>query len=143
MADAQATEVFNCSPEQLFDIIADYAKYAEFLSEVKDARVVQEDGNRKLVEYDVAVVKSFTYKLWMTETKPSEIKWEFAGGDMFKELSGHWRLEEEAGKVRAHYHVEAKFKGFVPGPMAKALVSVNLPNMMSAYQKRVSEIYGG
>ena len=79
----------------------------------------------------------------MKEEKPNKISWSLHSGDIFKESNGSWVLEEEDGKTRATYKVEAKFKGFVPSPIAKGLVSVNLPNMMKAYHNRVKEVYGG
>jgi ribosome-associated toxin RatA of RatAB toxin-antitoxin module len=142
MAQVQTTEVFQCTPAQFYKIISDYEKYPEFLSEVKECKVLKVEGSRKLVEYTVAVVKNFKYTLWMNEVENKEIKWEFAGGDIFKTSTGFWRLTEEGGKTRATYGVEATFSLFVPGPIAKALVSVNLPNMISAYHKRVNELYG-
>ena len=142
MAKASTTEVFNCTPEQFYKIIADYEKYHEFLSEVKQCKVLKTESNRKLVEYSVSVMKSFKYSLWMTETLNQGISWEFASGDLFKTSVGSWKLENEVGKTRATYTVEATFSMFVPGPIANALVSVNLPNMMSAYHKRVKQVYG-
>lgn len=142
MAGAQTSEVFNCTPEQFYRIVSDYESYPQFLSEVKACKVLKTEGQRKLVEYSVQVVKNFKYSLWMTETPNAEISWEFAGGDIFKTSSGSWKLTEESGKTRAHYAVEATFNLFVPGPIAKALVNVNLPNMIAAYHKRVSELYG-
>jgi hypothetical protein len=108
---------------------------------VKQCKVLKSEGNRKLVEFNVAVIKAFKYTMWMTETPPTSITWEFAGGDVFKTSVGSWKLEEEAGKCRATYSVEATFSMFVPGPIANALVSVNLPGMMSAYHKRVAQIF--
>lgn len=142
MASAQTTEVFNCTPAEFYSIISDYEKYPEFLQEVKECKVVKVEGPRKLVEYGVSVVKNFKYSLWMTETLNQEIKWEFAGGDIFKTSSGYWKIQEEGGKTRATYFVDATFNLFVPGPIAKALVSVNLPNMVSSYHKRVAQLYG-
>lgn len=142
MAKASTTEVFNCTPEQFFKIISDYEKYHEFLPEVKKCTVLKMEGSRKLVEYNVSVVKSFKYSLWMTENAPQTITWELASGDVFKTSVGSWKLENEAGKTRATYSVEATFGMFVPGPIANALVSVNLPNMMSSYHKRVKQLYG-
>ena len=142
MSEAQTTDVFNCTPEQMFEVITDYDRYPDFLQEVKSCKVVREESGRKLVEFGVKVIKSFSYSLWMTETKPNSLTWEFGGGDLFKFLHGSWTLEDEAGKVRATYKVEAKFKVFVPGPVSRALVGVNLPGMMSAYHKRVEELYG-
>lgn len=142
MAKATHTEVFNCNVEQFFALISDYEKYHEFLAEVKKCTVVKKEGSKKLVEYNVQVVKNFKYQLWMTETAPNSITWEFASGDIFKTSVGSWKLEDQAGKTKATYSVEATFGVFVPGPIANALVSVNLPNMMSAYHKRVKQVYG-
>jgi ribosome-associated toxin RatA of RatAB toxin-antitoxin module len=142
MAKASTTELFPCTCEQFYKIITDYEKYPEFLSEVKSCKVLKTEGNKKLVEYKVSVIKSFTYNLWMTETVPTSVTWEFASGDIFKTSKGFWKLKDEAGKCRATYDVEATFGVFVPGPIANALVSVNLPNMISAYHKRIKQLYG-
>jgi coenzyme Q-binding protein COQ10 len=142
MASAETSEIFNCSPENFFKVVSDYEKYPQFLAEVKECKILKTEGNKKLVEYQVSVVKNFKYCLWMTEKSPTDITWEFASGDLFKKNSGSWKMKEEGGKTRATYNLIADFNLFVPGPIAKALVSVNLPNMMSAYQKRVGELYG-
>lgn len=142
MAGASTSEVFNCSVDQFYNIISDYSKYPEFLSEVKACTVVEDLGGKKRVEFNISLIKTFTYSLWMTEKAPTSITWEFAGGDLFKTSIGSWALEDEAGKTRATYSVDASFKTFVPGPVAKTLIQTTLPNMMSAYHKRVSELYG-
>ncbi|MEY4616505.1 MAG: hypothetical protein RJB66_1465 [Pseudomonadota bacterium] len=142
MASAQTTEVFNCSVEQFFKIISDYEKYPEFLKEVSKTKVLQANGVKKLVEFEVSVIKSFKYNLWLSEIAPSEISWQLESGDMFKTSVGSWKLQDEAGKCRASYQLDATFNMFVPGPIAKALVNVNLPAMMSSYHKRVQELYG-
>lgn len=142
MAKAQTTEVFNCSVSQFYKIISDYEKYPQFLNEVKSCKVLKTEGNRKLVEYTVSVIKTFKYSIWMTEVENVSITWEFASGDIFKTMTGFWKIEEEAGKCRATYGLEATFGMFVPGPVANALVSVNLPNMVSSYHKRIQQIYG-
>lgn len=141
MAKATTNELFQCSPEQFYKIITDYPRYPEFLSEVKKCEVIKSEGNRKLVEYQVSVIKAFKYSLWTTET-PGMVSWEFASGDLFKTMKGSWKLEDEAGKCRGTYTLEATFGVFVPGPIANALVSVNLPNMMSSYHKRIKQLYG-
>lgn len=142
MASAETKETFPCTNDQFFKIISDYEKYSDFLTEVKQCKVIKTDGNRKLVEFHVAVIKSFTYRMWITEEPNKRIHWTLDSGDLFKTSTGSWDLSEKNGKTEARYAVEATFKIFVPGPMAKALVSVNLPNMMSAYKKRVAELYG-
>lgn len=142
MAAASTTDTFSCSVDQLFSIVSDYEKYPEFISEVKQCKVLETKSDRKLVEFQVSVIKTFTYRLWIREEKPRHIDWTLASGDLFKSSVGSWDLEDVGGKTRAKYAVDATFKIFVPGPVAKALVGVNLPNMMRAYQERVKSQYG-
>lgn len=143
MAAASTTEVFPCTPEQFFAVVTDYEKYPEFLSEVKSCKVIETKGNKKLVEFHVSVIKSFSYRLWMSETPGSRVSWTLESGDLFKTSTGSWDISADGeGKTKATYAVDATFKIFVPGPVAKALVNVNLPNMMNAYRERVKKIYG-
>jgi coenzyme Q-binding protein COQ10 len=142
MPAASHTEVFNCTVPEFFKIISDYEKYPQFLQEVKECKVLKKDGAKKLAEFKVSVIKTFTYQLWMTEQEPSHVSWEFASGDVFKTSTGSWKLEDDAGKCKAYYNVDATFGIFVPGPIAKTLLSVNLPAMMKSYHKRVKELYG-
>ena len=74
MASAQATEVFNCSVDEFYKIISDYEKYPEFLPEVKNMRITEDQGARKKVEYTVNVIKNFKYSLWMSEKAPEKIE---------------------------------------------------------------------
>lgn len=142
MAAAEKTETFDCSVEDFFKIIADYEKYHEFLPEVKKCTVIKEEKGFKFVEYQVSVMKSFKYLLKMKEVKNKEITWEFVSGDLFKTSVGSWKLKDVKGKCSATYAVDATFNMMVPGPIAKALVSVNLPNMMKAYHARIKELVG-
>ncbi len=142
MASAKTTELFNCTVEQFFKIISDYEKYPEFLKEVSKTKILQSSGKKKLVEFEVSVIKTFKYNMWLTENPINEVSWQLESGDMFKTSVGSWILQDEAGKCRATYAIDATFNLFVPGPIAKALVSVNLPAMMSSYHKRVQELYG-
>ncbi len=141
MASAETSDLFACTPEQFQEIVADYEKYPEFLSEIKRCRILKTEGAKRLIEYTVSVIKEFRYTLWTMEA-PGLISWEFASGDVFKAMKGHWKMQEEGGKCRGSYWVEATFGLFVPGPITKALLNVNLPNMISAYHKRVGELYG-
>ena len=141
MAKAEKTETFNCTPEQFYKIITDFEKYPEFLKEVSDCRIIEKKKDKLLIEFSVDVVKKFTYRMWTKLNPPTGIEWELDSGDIFKTSVGSWTLKDLKGKTEATYKVEATFKVFVPGPLAKALVSVNLPAMMNAYHQRLKEVY--
>ena len=142
MASAETTEFFQCKPDQFYQVVSNYEKYPEFLSEVKECKLIKSEPSRKLVEFHVALIKSFRYRLWISEEPGKRIHWTLESGDLFKTSTGSWDLREKNNGTEITYKVDATFKIFVPGPIAKALVSVNLPNMMSAYKKRVKELYG-
>ena len=143
MASAHQIENFNCTAQEFFNIAADYEKYPEFLKEVKSCKILKTEGDSKLVDYKVSVVKAMQYQLKIKEVAPSLVAWEFAGGDAFKTMAGSWKIEElPDGKCRCTYDVEATFKIFVPGPVATTLLNVNLPAMMSAYHNRIKTLYG-
>lgn len=143
MAGANHTEVFNCTPSEFFKLATDYEKYPEFLTEVKSCKVLKSEGQHKLVEYKVSVIKSITYQLKTTEIEPTSVSWEFAGGEVFKTMNGSWTISEApGGKCQCKYEVDGTFKIFVPGPVASTLLTVNLPAMMAAYHKRIKQVYG-
>ena len=142
MAEVKHTEVFNCTPEQFFDLLIDYEKYPEFLNEVQACEVIDSSGDIKKVQYKISVVKTLQYLNEHREVRPSEVSWKFLSGDLFKNMRGHWKLSDQDGKTKAEYFVEANFGMFVPKMMTKTVLSVNLPAMMKAYHQRVQQLYG-
>ncbi len=142
MASAHASEVFNCTREEFYKLVADYEKYSEFLPEVKSVKVTKQNGNTKEAEYSVSLIKTFKYKLKITEKPNESVDFVFTEGDVFKTMKGSWKFKDKGDKVAVEYDVDATFGMFVPGPMAKTLVSVNLPLMMANFKKRVKEVYG-
>lgn len=141
MTEVTTSEIFNCSVEEFYGILVDYESYPEFINEFSKCVVLETDGNKKLVEYEVKIVKSFTYKLWMVEDSPDRISWEEADNSLFKLNTGYWKLESLDNKCKATYHLKYKLKIFVPNMIEQTLAEVNLPNVMSACQKRVSDLY--
>lgn len=142
MATAQTTEVFNCTAEEFYKIVADYEKYPEFLPEVKSVKILKTSAETKEMEYSVSLVKTFKYKLKVTEKAPTKVEFVFTEGDVFKTMKGTWLIAPEGNKCKVNYSVEATFGMFVPGPMATTLVSVNLPIMINNFKNRVKKVYG-
>lgn len=143
MATAQTTEIFNCTQEEFFKVVADFEKYPEFLPEVKSVKMLKNDGQIKEMEYSVSLVKTFKYKLRALVFESSKVEFTFIDGDVFKSMKGSWNIAPEgADKCKVNYTVEATFGMFVPGPMANTLVSVNLPIMIQNFKNRIKKVYG-
>jgi coenzyme Q-binding protein COQ10 len=108
---------------------------------VKRVSVLEAGSEKKLVEFEVQIIKTFRYQLWFQETPSSEIAWKFHSGEIFKDNIGAWTLKDLGdGRTHADYEIEAKFGMFVPGMIEKKLIEVNFPIMMKAFKKRVEEL---
>lgn len=144
MASAKTTEIFNCTPKEFYDLVMDFEKYPEFLSDsVKKVKILKRGAADLEAEYTVSVLKSFTYKIKAQFKEPSSVTFHFTEGDVFKTMKGSWTiLPEGTAKCKVDYFVEATFGLFVPGAIEKTLVSVNLPIMMASFKNRVKKIYG-
>ncbi len=143
MASADVTEKFNCTAEEFFDLVVDFEKYHEFLSDIKSVKILKNGKKEKEMEFTVSIIKTIKYKIKATQKSPSEVDFHFTEGDVFKSMAGAWRISDLAGgKCKVTYKIEANFGLLVPGAISKALVSVNLPSMMESFKKRVKEVYG-
>lgn len=138
MASATRSIVIDAPPERVFDVIADYERYPEFLSEVKAIRVSDRDGNQVDIHYEVDVVKRIHYTLRMVEERPRALRWTFVKGEVMKDNHGSWTLEATAeGRTRATYTIDVAVGLLVPRPLLAALVDSSLPKMLESFKKRV------
>lgn len=138
MSEASTSCVFNTPVNNVFKVIADYSQYPKFLSEVKGVKIVEAHENKKLVEFEVQILKTFKYQLWLNEMPPQEITWTFHGGDIFKDNFGSWKLKDLGnGKTEAHYTISAKFSMFVPGMIEKKVIQSNLPSMIKSFKEKI------
>jgi coenzyme Q-binding protein COQ10 len=142
MASATTTATFNCTAEEFFNLVSDYEKYPEYLTEVKDVKITKTSGATKEMEYSVSLIKTFKYKLKVEEKAPTEIKFHFISGDVFKTMKGSWLIQPKGTSCSVTYSVEATFGLLIPDSIAKPLVSANLPMMIENLKKRVKQLYG-
>lgn len=139
MAKANIEGVFNAPIKKVFEVISDFSSYPEFLSDVKRVSVIDSSNpEKKLVEMEIEIIKSFRYQIWVYENPYSEVWWKFHTGDLFKDNSGSWKLRDMGdGKTKVNYELNVKFGLFVPGMIEKKLIEVNLPSMLNSYKQRV------
>lgn len=137
MAGATRSIVIDATAERVFDIIADYERYPEFLTEVKSIRVSGRKGNQVDIHYEVDVVKRLRYTLHMLEDRPRGVRWSFVEGEVMRDNQGSWSLEATPdGKTQATYHIEVTLGPLVPRALVTALVDSSLPKMLESFKKR-------
>ncbi|HXX31091.1 MAG TPA: SRPBCC family protein [Myxococcaceae bacterium] len=138
MASASRSIVIDAPAERVFDVISDYERYPEFLSEVKAIRTSDRRGNEVDIHYEIDVVKRIRYTLRMVEERPRTLRWTFVRGEVMRDNHGSWTLEPVAeARTRATYTVEIALGPLVPRPVVNALVDSSLPKMLESFKKRV------
>jgi coenzyme Q-binding protein COQ10 len=141
MSQASTSEVFNSPIKTVFKVLADYSSYPQVTTDIKRVSIIDDTPEKKLVEFELQIIKSFRYQLWLFEKPFNEISWKFHSGDLFKENTGSWKLKDLGdGKTQVDYMINAKFGLFVPGMIEKKLIEVNLPSMMKAYKTRAENL---
>ena len=143
MAQATRTVTINVTPEKLFDVIADYEKYPEFLPEVKKVKIDAGQGSIKEVTYTVDIkAKVINYTLKHTAERPTKLSWTMIKGEMMKGNDGTWVLKPGAqpGTTDATYNIDLKLSSLVPGFIEKALAEQSLPSLMANFKSRAEKL---
>ena len=142
MAQAQRSIVIDVTADQLYDVIGDFANYAEFLPEVKKTEV-KADGAATLVTYTIDVkATTISYTLRHTGSKPDKLLWSLVKGEMMKGNEGNWTLKPlPDGKTEATYTIDLKLGALVPRFVEKALAEQNLPKLLDNFKKRAEKLY--
>jgi uncharacterized membrane protein len=95
--------------ERCFEIAADVGKAPEWQDSLRDAEVLERDGDRRpsLVETESnAKVKTVKALLRFAYDEPTSIRWEQEKGDV-KSLNGWWEFEDlGGGRTRATYGLD-------------------------------------
>lgn len=137
MALATRTEVVDVDINKLYETIADYSKYPEFVDGVNAINVISKSETAAKVEYHLNMIKTFKYTINLKQEKPHHISWTLDSGDLFKKNNGEWKLKDLGnGKTEVTYSLDVDFKIFAPSSILGALTEKNLPVMMNSFIKR-------
>lgn len=143
MAAVTKEIVFARPPEQVFEVLADYARYPEFVPGIKGCRVLPGRSARE-VEYELDLgLKRIKYVLRHVETRPTRITWSLVSGEMMKVSNGEWALSPEGESTRARYTVDIQISKppLIPQSVidrvSDELTRVQLPKTLEAFKARV------
>ena len=140
MATASISETINAPIDTIFKVITEYESYPEFLPETKSAKIVGDDGNEKLVKFEIDVIKRVKYTLRIKEVHNKSMQWELEEGDLFRKNCGKWKLEGNGDSTKVTYFLEVEFKLLVPSLITKKLVGANIPAMIKSFKNRAEAL---
>lgn len=143
-----ASEIWIDAPiDRVFDVIADFARYPEFVPGVLSCRPLRTVGGLRHVEYEVDLgVRRIRYVLAFREERPTRVAWSLVSGDLLSRSDGSWELTEERGGTRARYAIDLRATPPALVPRAfvdrviDQLTGVQLPRMMEAFRARAERL---
>ena len=131
------------TPEQLFDLVADVARYDEFLPWVVAVRVRSSSETEAVADLVVgfnAFKERFTSKV--KKERPRRICVDYIEGPL-KFLHNEWRFDPASdGGTDVHFSVDFAFKSRLFESLAGAMFDRALRRMTDAFEQRASALYG-
>ncbi len=135
------------SAQQMYDLIADVAKYDQFLPWCAATRIRKEwekDGH-KIVDADLIISfkvfrERFTSRVTM---KPEEgrIDVEYIDGP-FKFLHNHWKFTQHDAGCQVDFHVDFEFKSAILQSLIGVVFNEAMRRIVGAFEKRAETLYG-
>lgn len=141
MARASRSIDVDVPPEAFFRVVQDYARYPEFVPELKGVRVGPPAGEAVEVTYALdAKIKVVEFTLRHEPHGPLRIDWRLVrGGDFMRRNHGSWTFERTPRGTRATYAIDIELV-LVPQNFEKALAERGLPNLLANFKTRAEQL---
>jgi coenzyme Q-binding protein COQ10 len=137
------TRDLRWTPEQMFDLVADVARYPEFLPWVSAARVRQ-DGPEQITANLVVGFSGFRERFTsrVRTERPRRVVIDYVDGPM-KFLDNEWTfLPGDAGGCALRFEVDFAFRSRVLEAVASRVFHRAVARMIAAFEARAESLYG-
>ncbi len=143
MPGIRETRVLPWSAEQMFDLVADVARYAEFLPWVVATRVRSDSEGEMVADMMVgfkALRERFTSRV--EKHRPNRIKVHYVDGPM-RDLDNVWLFRPlEGGGCEVDFQVTFTFRNAVFERLAGQYFDRAFRRMVNAFEERAEKLYG-
>ncbi|SFR80744.1 type II toxin-antitoxin system RatA family toxin [Sphingomonas jatrophae] len=136
------TRILPYTPEQLFDLVADVARYKEFLPWVAAVRVRSDSATEMVADVVVgfkALRERFTSRVH--KERPNHIHVEYVDGPL-EHLSNDWKFRRVEGGTAVEFCVDFAFKSRIFEAVAGQMFGMALRRMIGAFEARAAALYG-
>ncbi|WP_448664504.1 type II toxin-antitoxin system RatA family toxin [Sphingomonas sp. CJ20] len=131
------------TPEQMFDLVADVPRYAEFLPWVTAIRVRSNSETQMVADMIVGfkgLRETFTSRV--EKQRPGHLHVDYVDGPL-KFLNNDWKFESDGqGGCRVDFCVDFAFKNRVFEMLAGQVFDRALRKMINAFEERAAALYG-
>ena len=128
--------------DQLFDLVADVARYPEFLPWCRAARIRKRDGDVIVADLVIGfkgVTEKFTSRVTLDRER-NRVDTIYEEGP-FKYLENHWKFESVPGGTSVDFHVDFEFRSRILQAMIGAVFTEAVRRMVAAFETRAAELY--
>ena len=142
MPGISETRQMPYSAEQMFELVADVARYAEFLPWVVGTRVRSDSETEMTADLLVgfnALREKFTSRV--EKERPSEIRVHYLDGPM-RDLDNVWKFRDTPDGCEVDFAVSFTFRNAVFEALAGQYFERAFRKMVSAFETRANELYG-
>ena len=135
------------SAQQMYDLVADVARYPEFLPWTAAARIRSDEdrGDHRVMEADLVISfkvfrERFTSRvvLWPEAKK---IDTEYLDGP-FKYMKSNWHFEDNLEGCQVHFFVDFEFRNAILQKVIGAVFNEAMQRIVRAFENRAKELYG-
>ncbi len=133
--------------QQMYDLVADVAKYPEFLPWCAAARIrrTYQAGDGKVMEADLVIsFKVFRERFGSRVTLFDELKridTEYLDGP-FKYMRSDWEFEDTDDGCNVSFHVDFEFKNAVLQGIIGVVFNEAMHRIVRAFEQRAAVLYG-
>jgi len=137
------TRDLQWSVEQMYDLVADVRRYAEFLPWVVATRIKSDDETVMVADMLVgfsALREKFTSRV--VKDRPRAIKVEYIEGPL-KNLENDWTFTPApGGGCTINFCVDFTFRNAIFEKLAGQYLDSAFRKMVAAFEKRAQQLYG-
>jgi coenzyme Q-binding protein COQ10 len=143
--------VLPYSPQQIYDLVADVARYPEFLPWTAAARIRSREpmpergAGAEVLEADLVIsFKVFRERFGSRVVLiPSErrIETDYLDGP-FKYLHSFWQVEPEGEQSRVLFDVDFEFRNIILQKAIGLFFDEAMRRVVGAFEKRADQLYG-
>lgn len=126
----------------LYDVVADVASYPEWATGVKEAEVLETDGEGYVIRARFVLegfIKEIRYVLRYHHDRPNSLSWTSEESDDLKMMEGSYTFNSSDGATEVIYALSVEPKFTIPGFIRRQAERQIVTTALKGLRKRVSE----
>ena len=139
--------VVRYAPIQMFELVADVARYPEFLPWCHAARIRKREGTIEIAELAIGFGpfhEKFVSRVLLAPDQADGPRIDTTGIEgPFRHLVSHWKFLSHAEGTLIDFELEFDFRSMLLQQTVRLLFAEAVRRMVAAFEARASKLYGG